>query len=58
MRILPHHKALNQRPRMSGALDAGEVALRQAMSPIGEMLSTLPWLEGLMLVGFLMLALG
>lgn len=61
MRIFPHSKTLNRRiqaRRMSGVLVVGEVALRQAMSPIGEMLSTLPWLEGLMLVAFLMLALG
>ena len=35
-----------------------DIALRRAITPFGEALSTLPWLEGLAMLAFLMLAIG
>lgn len=56
MRLSHQPKPLNISVRR--ARQVSDIALRRAITPFGEALSTLPWLEGLAMLAFLMLAIG
>lgn len=56
MRLSRQPKSLSISPRRPRRVS--DIALRRAITPFGEALSTLPWLEGLAMLAFLMLAIG